>query len=183
LASAERYSFTGSSLWSRPPAADNSGVNSPLPWFDRSKFDLSPYMKRIEKPWGFELHWTQADLPYMGKVLHINAGARLSLQVHDSKSETWLLMAGRCKVAWENADGKLIETELEPGRGYTCNLGQKHRLEGITDCEIIEVSTPEEGTTWRLHDDFERPHETPRQRAIERGEAPRASSSKPRRVS
>ena len=64
------------------------------------------------------------------------------------------------------------------GHGYTCALGQKHRLEGITDCDIIEVSTPEDGTTWRLQDDFDRPHETPEQRAIERGEATEPNSER-----
>jgi hypothetical protein len=44
-------------------------------------------------------------------------------------------------------------------------------LVGITDCDIIEVSTPEQGTTWRLEDDYARPDETPQQRKIERGEA------------
>jgi mannose-6-phosphate isomerase-like protein (cupin superfamily) len=145
-------------------------TTNPLPWFDRTDFRMSPYERRIEKPWGWELHWTPADLPYMGKLLHINADARLSLQVHDAKSESWLLVSGRCKVVWENTDGELKETELTAGYGYTCSLGQQHRLVGITDCDIIEVSTPEQGTTWRLQDDFERPHETPEQRAVERGE-------------
>jgi mannose-6-phosphate isomerase-like protein (cupin superfamily) len=147
-----------------------------LPWFDRSEFEMSPYERRIEKPWGWEVHWTPAELPYMGKLLHINEGARLSLQVHDSKSESWLLVSGRCKVVWEDAAGELKETELIPGHGYTCAQGQRHRLMGVTACEIIEVSTPECGTTWRLQDDFSRPHETPAQRAVERGESP-----KPRR--
>jgi mannose-6-phosphate isomerase len=140
-----------------------------LPLFDRSQFHLEPHSRRIEKPWGWELHWTPVGLPYMGKLLHIRADARLSLQVHDAKSESWLLIAGRCKAVWENEQGELEETELQPGSGYTCSLGQKHRLVGITDCDIIEVSTPEAGTTWRLQDDFERPHETPEQRELERG--------------
>jgi mannose-6-phosphate isomerase-like protein (cupin superfamily) len=138
------------------------------PTFDPSVFTNAPYMRRIEKPWGWELHWTPADLPYMGKVIHINAGARLSLQLHDEKRESWLLLSGRVKVAWQNNAGELVETELEPGHGYTCALGQKHRLIGITDCDVIEVSTPEVGTTWRLEDDYARPHETPLQRERER---------------
>jgi mannose-6-phosphate isomerase len=140
--------------------------------FDRSDFDLTPHERRIEKPWGWEVHWTPAHLPYMGKLLHICEGARLSLQVHDAKSESWFLVSGRCKVIWEDRAGKLIETEMRPGEGYTCSLGQKHRLIGITDCEVIEVSTPEQGTTWRLEDDFSRPHETPEQRSRERGQTP-----------
>ena len=142
-----------------------------LPQFDKTKFTNAPYVKRVEKPWGYELHWVPEDKPYMGKIEHINAGARLSLQVHDQKQESWFLMNGRGKIIWEDENGNLIETELEAGKGYTCALGQKHRLVGITDCDIIEVSTPELGTTWRLEDDYKRPDETPEQRKKERGEA------------
>lgn len=137
-----------------------------------TEFQITPYERRIEKPWGWELHWTPPSLPYMAKLLHIHEGARLSLQIHDSKSETWLLVRGRCKVVWEDTTGQLVETELQQGLGYTCIQGQQHRLIGITECEIVEVSTPECGTTWRLQDDFLRPHETPARRALERGEAP-----------
>ena len=79
-------------------------------------------------------------------------------------------MKGQAKVMWENNKGELIETELQPGVGYTTHVGQKHRLIGITDCDILEVSTPEKGTTYRLEDDFKRPDETPDQRKLERGE-------------
>ncbi len=128
--------------------------------FDTSTFNNSPYVKRVEKPWGYELHWVPEDAPYMGKVIHINAGKRLSLQVHDQKSESWFIMKGHGKVTWEDKDGNMIETELEPGYGYTTHVGQKHRLIGITDCDILEVSTPEIGTTWRIEDDYKRPDET-----------------------
>jgi mannose-6-phosphate isomerase len=136
--------------------------------FDRSTYSVAPFSRRIEKPWGWELHWTPEDAPYMGKVLHINAGARLSLQLHDEKRESWTLISGRAAVVWEDSSGELTETELEMGQGYSCQLGQIHRLVGITACEVVEVSTPELGTTWRLEDDFARPHETPAQRSLER---------------
>ena len=69
---------------------------------------------------------------------------------------------------WDKMDSML--EELEEGKGYSTSVGQKHRLIGITDCDIIEVSTPEIGTTWRVEDDYSRPDETEEQRAIERGE-------------
>jgi mannose-6-phosphate isomerase len=143
---------------------------SDYPQFPKDIFLTDSYVKRIDKPWGYELHWTPSDKPYMGKLIHVNAGARLSLQVHDKKQESWFLINGRGKVIWENTDGQLIETELEQGKGYSCALGQRHRLAGITDCDIIEVSTPEIGTTFRLEDDYKRPDETEEQRAKERGE-------------
>lgn len=135
---------------------------------DPSTFINHPYIKKNDKPWGYEIHWTPDDLPYMGKILHIAAGKRLSLQQHDQKQESWYLLNGEAVVIWDNAAGQLIETQLEPGQGYTCALGQRHRLVGITDCDILEVSTPEIGTTFRLEDDYQRPDETKEQRAKER---------------
>ena len=123
-----------------------------------------PYIKKVAKPWGYELHWVKEDAPYMGKVLHINKGKRLSLQYHDAKLESWLLISGRAKLIWENSKGNLKETELQLKMGYTCHLGQRHRLAGITDCDVIEVSTPEIGNTYRLEDDYARPTETPQMR-------------------
>jgi mannose-6-phosphate isomerase-like protein (cupin superfamily) len=126
------------------------------PQFDPTNFSNSPYIKKIDKPWGYELHWVPEEAPYMGKVLHIDAGKRLSLQVHDQKQESWYVMNGTAKVMWDDDKGDLIETELIPGFGFSTKIGQRHRLIGVTDCDILEVSTPELGTTWRLEDDFAR---------------------------
>jgi mannose-6-phosphate isomerase len=142
----------------------------PPPKFDAASFSVAPYVKRIDKPWGYELHWVPADAPYLGKILHINAGARLSLQLHDEKQESWFLMNGKAAVIWENEKGELVQTELQAGQGYSTKIGQRHRLLGMTDCDVVEVSTPEQGTTWRLEDDYARPHETPGQRDLERGQ-------------
>lgn len=143
-----------------------------VPQFDPNGFSTEPYVRRIEKPWGFELHLVPEGLPYMMKIIHVTAGKRLSLQVHDEKRESWTLLSGPGRVIWENSAGELVETALEKGVGYTCALGQKHRLcageEG--DAEFFETSTPESGTTYRLEDDFARPDETPEQRKAERGE-------------
>lgn len=138
--------------------------------FDKSIFNNKPYVKRVEKPWGWEFHWVPDTKPYLGKILHINAGARFSLQYHDQKQESWFIMTGRAKIIWDNPRGDLIETEMQPGQGYSCSIGQRHRIMAVTDCDVIEVSTPEIGTTYRLEDDYNRPDETPNVRKKERGE-------------
>jgi mannose-6-phosphate isomerase-like protein (cupin superfamily) len=142
-------------------------MDEQVPTFDSSTFKTNSYVKRVEKPWGYELHWVPENVPYMGKLIHVNEGARLSLQVHDEKQESWFIVNGQGAVIWENEQGELVETKLEPGVGYTTQIGQKHRLKGITDCDIIEVSTPEAGTTWRLEDDYARMHQTPEEREAE----------------
>ena len=143
---------------------------SAAPQFDTTKFSTAAYVRRVEKPWGYELHWVPEDAPYMGKIIHIDAGARTSLQLHDKKQESWLVISGMAAVIWEGPSGELQQTELQPGMGYSTKLGQRHRLVGVTDCDIVEVSTPELGTTWRLEDDYARPDETPEQRQVERAE-------------
>ena len=143
-------------------------MSDKVPVIDPKNFSNEPYSLKINKPWGYEIHWTPANLPYMGKILHINKDSKLSLQQHDVKQESWTLLDGSANVVWENSSGNLVETELKRGQGYTCAIGQKHRLIGITDCNVLEVSTPEVGTTWRLEDDYARPDETEAQRSIER---------------
>ncbi len=142
-----------------------------VPYFDPKGFTNDEYLRKVDKPWGYELHWVPEGLPYMGKLLHIDAGKRLSMQVHDEKQEGYFLIKGRAKIVWDNDQGDLIETELKPFTGYRTCIGQRHRLCGITDCDIIESSTPEAGTTYRLEDDYARPDETPDQRKVERGKA------------
>lgn len=141
---------------------------SQAPTFDPKDFDINPYARRIDKPWGYEIHWVPDNAPYMGKVLHIDEGKRLSMQVHDEKQESYFIMNGNAAVIWENNQGELVETSLEKGQGYSTKVGQKHRLKGLEGgCDILEVSTPEAGTTWRLEDDYARPDQTPSERDAE----------------
>jgi len=59
----------------------------------------------------------------------------------------------------ENEKGKMVSLMMIPKNGYTINQGKKHRLEAITDCLIIEASTPEIGKTYRIEDDYNRKNE------------------------
>ena len=128
--------------------------------FDKSTFNNTPFTKRVEKPWGYELIFTPDNLPYTGKIMHLNAGTRQSLQIHDVKQETYYLASGKAGVLIENDEGEMVKVDFEEGKGYTTKVGQKHRIYAITDCDVWEVSTPELGTTYRLEDDYNRPDET-----------------------
>lgn len=131
-----------------------------MPQFDKKTFSITPYVRRVPKPWGYELHWVPDGMSYMGKVLHIEAGKRLSLQIHDKKQETYWLIAGECDLLLENQQGEMVRVHMQKGLGYTTQIGQRHRHHAVTDCDIIEASTGEIGTTWRLEDDYQRPNET-----------------------
>jgi mannose-6-phosphate isomerase len=127
--------------------------------------ELAPFSRRIAKPWGWEIVWAESDA-YTGKLLHVLAGRRLSLQYHDEKTETQCLLSGRAILVAEDASGILREVAMEPGKGYTIHPFQIHRLIAIDDSEVMEVSTAETGTTVRLEDDYCRSDETQSVRAL-----------------
>jgi oxalate decarboxylase/phosphoglucose isomerase-like protein (cupin superfamily) len=133
--------------------------------FDSSAFDNTPFAGRVAKPWGYELLFTPPEKPYAGKLLHVHAGRRLSLQYHDEKRETIMLLRGRAQLLADDASGDLQTIEMQTGVGYSNVPGQRHRLVAIEDCDFIEASTPESGTTYRLEDDANRGHESPELRA------------------
>lgn len=105
----------------------------------------------IDKPWGEEILLTDPSLPYVGKILKIKAGARLSLQYHDQKTETLTLVSGQAILQLNQ------ETmDFEVNQSVTIKPLTQHRITAITDTTIFEVSTPQTGTTFRLEDDYQR---------------------------
>ncbi|MHB8575393.1 MAG: cupin domain-containing protein, partial [Dehalococcoidia bacterium] len=126
----------------------------------KARFETRPFSLRIEKPWGYEILFTPPALDYAGKLLHINAGRRLSLQYHDQKSETITLLRGRALLQADGATGDLKTIEMQLGEGYSIVPGQRHRLIAVGDCDLVEASTPERGTTYRIEDDAGRGDET-----------------------
>jgi len=137
--------------------------------FDKSKFNNSPFaLDDTTKPWGHEIIFTKPGDPYAGKIIYLNAGKQFSLQVHDKKQETQMLVSGEAILVVDNDKGELVEIPMVTFKGYTLSVGQRHRVRAVTDCQIFEVSTPEAGTTYRLEDDYKRPDQTEELRQEER---------------
>jgi mannose-6-phosphate isomerase-like protein (cupin superfamily) len=111
--------------------------------------------RRVDKPWGHELIWAHTDR-YVGKVLVIEAGKRLSLQRHLVKDESILVSAGRMRLHLEDDEGTVVVEELGPGDHRRVETGRIHRYEAIERTTLIEVSTPELDDVVRLEDDFGR---------------------------
>ena len=109
---------------------------------------------RVEKPWGYELHWAKTDR-YVGKILHIRAGHALSLQFHRKKDETILLWTGRMRFEIDRGNGPQ-HLDLEPGQSVHVAPGDVHRMTAIEDCDVFEVSTPELDDVVRLEDRYGR---------------------------
>ncbi|HEY6731049.1 MAG TPA: cupin [Solirubrobacterales bacterium] len=109
----------------------------------------------VEKPWGHEVWW--ADTPhYAGKLLVVNAGERLSIQLHREKDETSYLLSGRLLVLQGPSAEELREREILPGASWRNEPGVVHTLEALEDSTVLEVSTPHLDDVVRLSDRYGR---------------------------
>lgn len=118
-------------------------------------------MKLIEKPWGHEIIWALTD-KYVGKILHINGGKRLSLQHHNVKDETIIVISGTLRIDHaQNINDSLETNFLYPGDAFHIPPGTIHRFCAPIDNVVLhEVSTPELLDVVRHADDFGRTLET-----------------------
>jgi quercetin dioxygenase-like cupin family protein len=129
---------------------------------------------RVEKPWGYELHWAKTDR-YVGKIIHVKAGHALSLQYHNVKDETIYLQSGR--LLFEIQEGeRLVKRDMRPGESVHIVPKTVHRMTAIEDSDILEASTPELDDVVRLADDYGRaPRRAPRGAAKRGGRRTRRS--------
>lgn len=116
-------------------------------------------VRHVPKPWGHETIWALTDR-YCGKILHINAGEALSVQYHERKDETVYLLAGEMRY-WVKPDGvegpaELEDVRLQVGDAFRITPGTVHYMQAVTDCDVLEASTPELDDVVRLQDRYGR---------------------------
>jgi len=117
--------------------------------------------ERVEKPWGYELIWAVAE-EYVGKLLFVNAGHRLSLQFHRQKDESWYLLEGRAELEFAAAGQTTTTTEVvTPGAAFRIRPGTVHRIRALDDTLMLEVSTPHLDDVVRLDDEYGRAETSP----------------------
>jgi mannose-6-phosphate isomerase len=104
----------------------------------------------VGKPWGREIHFAVED-EYVGKILEVKEGRRLSLQYHKRKKETMYVLRGKVRLTM----GHEVEVVGE-GRSWTLKPGVHHRIEALEDAQIIEVSTSHLDDVVRVEDDHGR---------------------------
>jgi len=128
---------------------------------DTTKFSVKPHVMKVDKPWGFELIFSDETAKITSKILHVTAGKRSSLQYHDIKEEILTLINGEGILEIENNKGEVEKLIMELRKSYIILPKQIHRFAaGSIDCEIMESSTPEAGNTIRIEDDYSRGIET-----------------------
>jgi mannose-6-phosphate isomerase len=112
-------------------------------------------VRRVPKPWGHELVFAENER-YAGKVLHVEAGHSLSLQYHERKDETLMVLQGEVTLSVE-VEGEMRDIRLRPGDAHRIRPGIRHRLTADTAAvDIVEVSSPELDDVVRLEDRYGR---------------------------
>ena len=108
----------------------------------------------VPKPWGHETIWAHTDR-YVGKILHIKAGEALSVQYHNRKDETIHLLTGEMIYRVKQGD-ELRDMRLRAGESFRNEPGTIHQMEAVTDCDVLEASTPDLDDVVRLSDKYGR---------------------------
>ena len=111
-------------------------------------------MRRVEKPWGYELIWADTE-HYVGKILHVDEGEQLSLQYHEVKDETLYLSTGLLELELGKGDD-LVAQVMKPGDAQHISPGTVHRMRAIETSDVFEVSTPHLDDVVRMEDRYGR---------------------------
>ena len=119
----------------------------------RERYEVTP--RRVDKPWGWELVWAEAD-DYVGKLLFVRAGEALSLQYHERKDESWLVQEGRARLELGDVGSELESVEIRAGDAFRFRPGTVHRVTALEDTLVVEVSTPHLDDVVRLEDRYGR---------------------------
>ncbi len=113
-------------------------------------------VRHVPKPWGHETIWAHTDR-YVGKILHVKAGEKLSVQYHVKKDETVYLLRGEMKY-WVQLPGdtEMRDQRLVAGESFRITPNTIHAIEAVTDIDVLEASTPELDDVVRLNDRYGR---------------------------
>ena len=94
------------------------------------------------RDWGKEEVLFVSPGKYSFKKLTRKKGAKGGLQYHHKKHEGGFVVSGQMLVRYDDGSGKLVERICGPGDVVEIPQGAVHQEEAVTDCVVIEVSTP-----------------------------------------
>ena len=95
-----------------------------------------------------ERNWGKEDLLVLIpgllslKRIEIKKGSKGGLQYHHKKNECGYLVSGNLIIRYDKGNGKLKEKILKPRDSFHFPPGAVHQEEALSDCIIIEASSP-----------------------------------------
>lgn len=108
-----------------------------------SESEIFPTSESVgDRPWGTEDLLAIVSKQFSVKRLFIKKGNKGGLQYHRLKDEVAVVVSGQMLIRYDVGDGVLREKIIGPGQTAHFKPGLVHQEEALTDCEIIEASTP-----------------------------------------
>ena len=108
-------------------------------------------MQKINKPWGHE-ELVEVNDNYVVKRLLMKKGHKCSLQYHEKKKETVVVLSGTMTVSYNDQ-----VFQMGPSDTLTIDSHVVHRMFAeLEDCLYLECSTPELDDVVRLEDEYGR---------------------------
>lgn len=94
------------------------------------------------RPWGTEELLVLVPGKYMLKRLTVKAGNKGGFQYHRLKDECGTIISGEMIIRYDDGSGGIAEKIVKAGDSFHFPPGVVHQEEALTDCVIIEGSTP-----------------------------------------
>lgn len=110
---------------------------------------------KIEKPWGYE-ELIECNDKYVVKKLFMKKGHSCSIQFHELKTETIVVLSGKLNIYIGDNINNLSVKEYLFGETITIKPFVIHRMEAVEDSIYIESSTNELWDVVRLKDNYNR---------------------------
>jgi mannose-6-phosphate isomerase len=107
-----------------------------------------------ERDWGTESLLALVPGKYSFKKLTIRAGCKGGLQHHHVKDECAYVVSGELLVRFDRGDGELVERILTAGDVVHFPPGAVHQEEALSDCTLLEASTPHFNDRVRMEDHY-----------------------------
>ena len=96
--------------------------------------------KDFKRPWGGFIKFID-NKPCTVKILYIKKGESLSLQFHKLREEFWYVISGKIRVTIGKNLRLLKKKILKEGQFVSVPKKFLHRIEGIKNSKILEIST------------------------------------------
>ena len=107
-----------------------------------------------DRPWGTEDLLALVSKQFSVKRLKIKAGNKGGLQYHRFKDEVAIMISGQMLIRYDLGDKILQEKIVKAGEVVHFPPGLVHQEEAITDCEIIEASSPHFNDRVRVEENY-----------------------------
>tara|TARA_Y100000996_G_scaffold403431_1_gene376382 strand:+ start:852 stop:1280 length:429 start_codon:yes stop_codon:yes gene_type:complete len=109
---------------------------------EKKKVNFFKSKKIGKRDWGEEIlvNWIPKKLTL--KILKMKKGKMGGLQYHRKKNECGHILSGKLLIRYDDGKGKLIKKICKKGDNFHFPPYSVHQEVALTDCIIVEASTP-----------------------------------------